>query len=93
MQAAQAGDAEAYQRLLRELLPWVRGVVHRRLGADAAGDDVVQEVLLRIHTARHTYRPERPLLPWVGAIARNASIDLARRRARDDATHAVRPSS
>ena len=83
MRAAQAGDAEAYQRLLHELLPFVRGVVQARLGPDAGSDDVVQEVLLRIHNARHTYRPEHPLLPWVRAIARNASIDRARRRARE----------
>ncbi len=82
MIAAQRGDAESYQRLLTELLPFVRGVVRGRLRDDAAADDVVQEVLLSIHTARHTYRPERPLRPWVRAIARNAVVDQVRRRAR-----------
>jgi len=82
MAAAQRGDGEAYGRLLTELLPFVRGEVRRRLGDDAAVEDVSQEVLIRIHTARHTYRAERPLLPWVRTITRNAVIDQARRRTR-----------
>jgi RNA polymerase sigma-70 factor (ECF subfamily) len=81
MQAAQAGDRVAYERLLVELLPFVRGVVRRRVRSGEE-DDVVQEVLLSIHSARHTYRPGRPLAPWVRAIARNASIDWLRREIR-----------
>ena len=82
MAAAQRGDAEVYAKLLEELLPFVRGIVRSRLRDDAAVEDVAQEVLIRIHTARHTYRAERPLLPWVNTITRNAVIDQARRRSR-----------
>jgi RNA polymerase sigma-70 factor (ECF subfamily) len=82
MASAQQGDADAYQRLLSELLPFVSGIVRARMRDDPSAEDVVQEVLLSIHTARHTYRPERPLEPWVRTIARNAVIDWARRQAR-----------
>jgi len=82
MAAAQQGDADAYERLLTELLPFISGIVRGRVGADPAAEDIVQEVLLSIHTARHTFRPERPLIPWVRAIARNAVIDWARRQSR-----------
>jgi RNA polymerase sigma-70 factor (ECF subfamily) len=82
MAAAQRGDADVYQRLLAELLPFVTGIVRGRVGDDPASEDIVQAVLLSIHTARHTYRPERPLEPWVRTIARNAVIDWARRQAR-----------
>jgi RNA polymerase sigma-70 factor (ECF subfamily) len=41
---------------------------------------VVQNVLLSIHRARHTYRPERPFGPWLWTIARNASTDALRTR-------------
>lgn len=82
MAAAQEGDAGAYQRLLTELLPFLSGIVRGRVGDDPAAEDIVQEVLLSIHTARHTYRPERPLEPWVRTIARNAVIDWARKRTR-----------
>ena len=87
MTAAQGGDGAAYAKLLEELLPFVRGIVRARLRDDAAHEDVAQEVLLSIHTARHTYRPERALVPWVRAIARNAVIDQVRRHQRREGRH------
>jgi RNA polymerase sigma-70 factor (ECF subfamily) len=85
MQAAQRGDALAYERLLAELAPFVRGLVGARIGDDANAEDVVQDVLISIHTARHTFQPGRELEPWVRTIARNAVIDATRRRARQRA--------
>lgn len=82
MAAAQDGDAGCYLALLEELLPYVRGFVGRRLGGSDACEDVVQNVLLSVHRARHTYRPERPLGPWLHAIARNAVTDHLRARGR-----------
>lgn len=83
MAAAQAGDAGAYESLLVSLLPVLRTFVRRR-GVDGNEvEDVVQEVLLLIHRARHTWRPDRPFDPWMWAIARNASTDALRRQGRD----------
>jgi RNA polymerase sigma-70 factor (ECF subfamily) len=82
MIAAQAGDAVEYERLLLELLPAVRAMVRRRIRDHGVIEDVVQNVLLSLHRARHTYRSERPFGPWLRAIARNAVIDWSRRRAR-----------
>ncbi len=87
MAAAQRGDAPAYEQLLGDLLPFVRGLVRGRLGDEPGAEDVVQEVLLSIHTARHTFRATRDLEPWVRTIARNAVIDAVRRRARQRARH------
>jgi len=80
MIAAQAGDRAAYERLLRSLLPELERFVIARLHDTAGAEDVVQNVLLSLHRARHTYRPERPFEPWVFAIARNAVIDAQRKR-------------
>lgn len=85
MRAAQRGDALAYERLLADLLPFVRGLVRARIGDDANAEDVVQDVLIAIHTARHTFQAGRELEPWVRTIARNAVIDALRRRARQRA--------
>jgi RNA polymerase sigma-70 factor (ECF subfamily) len=83
MAAAQQGDAGAYESLLISLLPVLRAFVRRR-GVEASEvEDVVQEVLLLIHRARHTWRPERPFDPWMWAIARNASTDALRRQGRE----------
>ena len=40
--------------------------------------DLLQDCWLRIHKARHTYRPTEPLLPWVYAIARRVKVDQYR---------------
>jgi RNA polymerase sigma-70 factor (ECF subfamily) len=45
-------------------------------------DDLLQETWIRIHEARHTYRPGSPVLPWVYAIARHVRIDHYRRLSR-----------
>lgn len=90
MSAAQAGDAEAYERVLNAIVPVVRGAIRRQYPRIDATDleDIVQETLLSIHQVRATYDPARPFLPWVAAIARNRAIDQARRhgrRARNEA--------
>jgi RNA polymerase sigma-70 factor (ECF subfamily) len=87
MSAAQQGDSVAYESLLRELIPHLRAFVRRRLRDPAVVEDVVQNILLSVHKARHSWRSERPFGPWLHAIARNAVIDQARagtrRRARE----------
>ena len=80
MRAAQEGDAGAYERLLLSIIPDLRAFVRSRLRDSVASEDVVQNVLMSIHRARHTYRPERPFGPWLWAIARNAVIDAHRAR-------------
>ncbi len=82
MAAAQRGDAAAYETLLSSLLAPLRGFVFRRGVDDGNVEDVVQEILLLLHRARHTWRPERPFEPWLWAIARNATTDALRRQAR-----------
>lgn len=82
MVAAQAGDAATYEKLLLEFLPFVRREVARRVREPSDRDDIVQNVLISLHRARHTYRSEHPFVPWLRAVVRNASIDWLRGRRR-----------
>ena len=82
MAAAQAGDAEAYRRLLRDCLPVIAGMARAQGVRAEAVDDVVQDVLLTIHRARATYDPARPFLPWLRAITQRRAIDGMRRAGR-----------
>lgn len=82
MVAAQSGDGEAYQKLLLALLPHARRLVASRVSDAAAREDIVQNALVSIHRARHTYRAERPFTPWLHAVLRNAISDWGRSRAR-----------
>lgn len=45
-------------------------------------DDLMQETWMRIHKARHTWRSGEPVLPWIYAIARHASLDANRKSRR-----------
>jgi len=82
MQAAQNGDAVAYRRLLGEISPVIKRFLRSRLFSDTALDDLLQEILLAIHTARHTYRPEQPFQHWMFGIARHKLIDYFRKQGR-----------
>jgi RNA polymerase sigma-70 factor (ECF subfamily) len=84
MRAAQDGDKVAYVGLLRELLPLVQRIVRGKLPflQPADRDDVVQEVLVSLHTARATYDPRRPFVPWLMAIAHHRMVDRMRRNAK-----------
>jgi RNA polymerase sigma-70 factor (ECF subfamily) len=82
MASAQCGDGEAYESLLNEVIPILRGFVRTRLRDAAAEEDVVQNVLMSIHRARHTYQRGRPFGAWMRAIARNAVVDAQRARGR-----------
>src|SRR5918992_3194108 len=78
MVRAQDGDRQAYEDLLTRVSGLVRGFVRRRVGDAAWGDDVVQECLVALHRARHTYDPTRPFAPWMYAIAQNRLVDALR---------------
>jgi RNA polymerase sigma-70 factor (ECF subfamily) len=82
MAAAQAGDKSAYAELLRLAVPIIIRVVGSRRHAGLEIDDVVQDVLVSLHTVRHTYDPRRPFTPWVATIARHRLVDAYRRRRR-----------
>jgi RNA polymerase sigma-70 factor (ECF subfamily) len=79
MAAAHRGDKRLYERLLRELGKSIERYIRRRFGALSFVDDCVQECLLAIHNARHTYDPAQPFRPWLFALVRNKTIDLLRR--------------
>jgi RNA polymerase sigma-70 factor (ECF subfamily) len=78
MARALNGDACAYEAALRDIARIVRAYARGRLGETIA-DDVVQDTLLAVHRARHTYDPDRPFGPWLMAIAHSRVVDTARR--------------
>ena len=88
MARAQAGDRNAYRRLLEDVTPYLRSIAARHF---RSGDieDVMQEVLLTVHAVRHTYDPARPFGPWLVAIANRRVVDALRRQGRSRAREVV----
>lgn len=86
MRRSQGGDRQAYTVLLTESQLWLERFFRRRV-PPAQIDDLVQEVLIAVHTKRATWDPARAYLPWLAAIARYRWIDHLRRayrRAEDE---------
>lgn len=82
LKLARAGDKGAYGTLLRELAPILSSYYSRRIRNDISGaEDFTQDCLLAIHQRQITYDVNRPLLPWVYAIAKHKLIDRLRARA------------
>ena len=83
MQAAQGGDEKAYRQVLETAALWLRPYAARAIFDQTHVDDVVQEILISVHRARHTYDPAQPFRPWLFAIAKYRLMDYLRRHYRD----------
>ena len=77
---AQAGNESDYRKLLTELTDVICNFLRSRFGNHHFIEDCVQETLIAIHQARHTYDQRRPFRPWLFAIVRNKAIDTLRKQ-------------
>lgn len=88
MVAAQNGDKAATNVLLSEAGMWLERYFARRVAPHTI-DDLVQEVLIALHTKRGTWDPARPFLPWLAAIARYRWVDHLRKHYKHDSKELV----
>jgi len=83
MTASLDGDSRAYRKLLGQLTGHLRAYYRHRFARIGRGpteaEDLLQEVLIAIHTRRHTYDTLQPFTPWLYAIARYKFLDHLRR--------------
>jgi RNA polymerase sigma-70 factor (ECF subfamily) len=89
MRQSLAGDQRAYAELLRETSRFLRPFLAKRLSFTNEVDDLLQEILISIHKARHTYDGNRPYKPWVYAIAKFRLQDYLRAHYSDQLRHAI----
>ena len=75
---AQKGDQADYERFLLEASALLRRFLMRRMKNVEMAEDVLQDTLLSIHRARHTYLPGRPVGPWLYAICGHRMTDFYR---------------
>lgn len=84
MRHSQAGDVDSYRRLLMRIRTLLQKYVENSfarfgLGSGGGQEDVLQDILLAIHSKRHTYDPAQFFLPWLYAVARYKLIDHLRK--------------
>jgi len=89
MQLALTGDQRAYASLLQQTSCLLRPYLARRLSLADEVDDLLQEILISIHKARHTYDGNRPYKPWAYAIAKFRLSDFLRAHYADQLQHAL----
>jgi len=93
MIAYQAGELDGFTKLYAELAGDLERFFAATAGRDCA-DDLLQDAFLEIHRSRRTYRPPKPVRPWVFGLAwnvlrRNRRATWRRRRREEAAAVAL----
>jgi len=76
---AQEGDKRAYEKCIETLYSVLEKYYSRRISNKSIIEDLIQETLMAIHKARHTYDPNLPFLNWARTIARYKMIDYLKK--------------
>lgn len=74
------GDADAFAELVQEYRKPVYSYLFRCGVPRGDRDDLFQEVFLKVHRSATSYRPDRPLHPWIFTIVANTVRNHFRRR-------------
>lgn len=79
MAGYQRADPNAAAQLIERVSPLLYRFFMAQVVSRRYAQDLLQDTWLRIHEARHTYRPGEPVLPWIYAIARHVRVDSYRK--------------
>jgi RNA polymerase sigma-70 factor (ECF subfamily) len=61
------------------------GCAYRLMGNFQDAQDVVQEALVKVFYARHSFQPERDLRAWLKTLVHHAAVDFLRKKGRQPA--------
>ncbi|MEW6212302.1 MAG: sigma-70 family RNA polymerase sigma factor [Acidobacteriota bacterium] len=78
VEAARAGDHDAFRRLYDLYAPMVHGILLARAPRGEV-DDLVQDVFMIAFNRLHTLRNREAFGGWIAMIARNRAMDFHRR--------------
>lgn len=74
------GGAEGLEALKVRYGPLIRYVVEPILPDGRDAEECVSDVYMKVLDGAGSLDPERPLRPWLTAVARNAAVSMARRK-------------
>lgn len=74
------GSEKGFERVYSLLSGRVFSYVYKKVRDRDLAEDLVQDIFLKLHRFRGSYRPGLPFLPWFWRLVRNATTDLLRKR-------------
>ncbi len=77
---ARQGERRAFAELVRRHQDRVFRFVLRMVGSRDEAMDLTQDTFMKVHQALPAWRPQAQFRTWLFQIARNAALDLLRRR-------------
>jgi RNA polymerase sigma-70 factor (ECF subfamily) len=80
--AAQAGDKQAYGRMILKYQKRLFRLVFMMLGQFDNTEDIVQDAFVKGYLALESFDRDKPFYPWISSIARNLAINLIKKNAR-----------
>lgn len=80
IRAAQAGDQDAFERLVRGYDQSVLKLAYSLLRSADDAQDIYQEAFLRVHKNLHQFRFDCSFHTWLYRIVTNLCLDLLRKR-------------
>lgn len=78
--AAQGGDTDAFETLVRRYTQPIYAFATRILGSADDAADVAQHTFVQCYNTLPRLRADTPLRPWFYRVARNRCLDLLRQR-------------
>ena len=83
MERYAAGEDVAFGAVYDAVAPKIYAYILRQSRSESIADDIVQQTLLRMHTARGSFLQGARVMPWAYAISRRLLIDRSRRHKRE----------
>lgn len=80
VERVRAGDAAAYDVLVRRYMRRAFAVAYRLLEHREDAEDLVQETFMTVLRQIHTFQPGRPFAPWMYRILINRGLNARRAR-------------
>jgi RNA polymerase sigma factor (sigma-70 family) len=83
--AAQTGNKEALEKLVRRHQPWVFNIAIRMVWRREAAEDATQEILIKVVTKLSTFRGQSQFRTWLYRIAINHLLNVRKAKLEEQA--------
>jgi RNA polymerase sigma-70 factor (ECF subfamily) len=82
VEAIGAGDASAFETLIKRYRNCVLNFIYKYVGDRYSAEDLAQEVFLRVYSSASKFEPRGKVSTWIFKIAYNLSLNEISRRKR-----------